>query len=81
MEETSARCSLAFLENYPASNQDFDAIKGSFETDINCSVRLDSDSFMAKVLIISTLATHAYSIFFPYIVVYEDVTVQMDGLT
>lgn len=48
VEETSARCSLAFLENYPASNQDFDAIKGSFETDINCSVRLDSDSFMAK---------------------------------
>eukprot|EP00250_Pteridium_aquilinum_P005821 c15855_g1_i1 orf=395-2476(+) len=48
VEETSARRSLAFFPNIRASKPGFDDVRGSFETDGNCSVRLDTDSFMTK---------------------------------
>ncbi|MCO5602486.1 hypothetical protein L7F22_056618 [Adiantum nelumboides] len=47
LEETSARRSLAFLQN-PSARTHNDDDRGSFDSDINCSVRLDSNSFMTK---------------------------------
>ncbi|KAI5083525.1 hypothetical protein GOP47_0003268 [Adiantum capillus-veneris] len=50
LEESSARRSLAFLQNSPSRIHwdDVNDVKGSFDSDVNCSVRLDSNSFMTK---------------------------------
>lgn len=50
VDETRARRSLAFMDDYTPLKQDVDAIRGSCETDASCSVRLDCDSFMEKSL-------------------------------